>query len=88
MTNNPYDRPRIYINWERARPAGWRGWVAMIGILALSIAALALIAIVASTLFVIALVVGAGAAAAWFIGNLFRGRKGRGVGPYRGNYDA
>ena len=57
----------------------------MIAILALSIAALALIAIVASTLFVIALVVGAGAAAAWFVGNLFRGRKGRGVGPYRGN---
>jgi hypothetical protein len=83
------DRPRIYINWERARPAGWRGWVAMIGIIALSIAALALIAIVASTLFVIALVVGAGAAAAWFVGNLFRGGRGkRDVGPYRGNTDA
>jgi hypothetical protein len=89
MTNNPYDRPRVYINWERARPAGWRGWVAMIAILALSVAALALIAIVASTLFVIALIVGAGAAATWFIGNLFRGgRKGRNVGPYRGNTDA
>jgi hypothetical protein len=84
---DPYDRPRIYINWERARPAGWRGWVAMIAIVALAIAALALIAIVASTLFVIALIVGAFAAASWFIGNLFR-RKGRDVGPYRGNYDA
>jgi len=86
---NPYERPRVYVNWERVRPAGWRGWVAAIGFLAVGIAVLALIAIVASTLFVIALVVGAGAAAAWFIGNLFRGgRKGRDVGPYRGNTDA
>ena len=84
---DPYDRPRIYINWERARPVGWRGWVAMIAILAVGVAALALIAIVASTLFVIAIIVGAGAAAAWFIGNLFR-RGGRSVGPYRGDYDA
>jgi hypothetical protein len=84
---DPYDRPRIYINWQRVRPAGWRGWLAAIGLLAISIAVLALIALVASTLFVIALVVGIGSAIAFFIGNLFR-RGRRDVGPYRGNYDA
>jgi hypothetical protein len=84
---DPNDRPRIYINWQRVRPAGWRGWVAAIAMIALGVAILALIAVVASTLFVIAVIVGAGAAIAWFVGNLFRGRK-RDVGPYRGNYDA
>jgi hypothetical protein len=79
--------PRIYINWDYARPRTWRGWVAAIALAALGVAALALIAVVATTVFVIALIVGAGAAAAWFVGNLFR-RKRRDVGPYRGNYDA
>ena len=83
----PYDRPRIYINWTRVRPIGWRGWLAAVGIVAVAIAAFALIAIVASTLFMIAIVAAAFAAVALFIGNLFRGRR-RDVVPYRDNYDA
>ncbi len=84
---NPYDRPRVYVNWQRVRPVGWRGWVSSIALIALSIAILALIALIASTLFVIALIVGIGAAAAFFIGNLFRRGK-REIVPYRGNRDA
>jgi hypothetical protein len=84
---DPYDRPRVYVNWERVRPAGWRGWVSAIALIALGIAVFALVAVIASTVFVIAAIVGAGAAIAWFIGNLFR-RRNRDVGPYRGNYDA
>jgi hypothetical protein len=87
MTNNYDDRPRIYINWQRVRPTGWRGWLTAIAIVAFAIAAFAFIAVVASTLFVFFLIAGAIAAAALFIGNLFRGRR-RDVGPYRGNYDA
>jgi len=84
---DPRDMPRVTINWAHFRPQGWRGWIAAAGFLAVAVAVLALIAIIASTLFVVALVVGAGSAAVWFVGNLFR-RKGREVGPYRGNYDA
>ena len=84
--SDPRDIPRVTINWERVRPVGWRGWIAAAGFLAVAVAVLALIAIVASTLLVVALIVGLGSAAAWLIGSLFR-RKGREVGPYRGNWD-
>ncbi len=84
--SDPRDMPRVTINWTQFRPQGWRGWIAAAGFLAIAIAVLALIAIIASTLLVVALIVGIGSAAAWFIGNLFR-RKGREVGPYRGNWD-
>jgi Na+/melibiose symporter-like transporter len=84
---DPYDRPRIYINWERVRPVGWRGWLAAIGFTALAIAMFALVAFIASTLFAIGLIAAVIAAVALFIVNLFRSRK-RDVGPYRGNYDA
>lgn len=83
---DPRDMPRITINWDHARPRTWQGWVAAVALVAFGIAAFALIAVVASTLFVIALVVGAGAAASYFIGNLFRRRSGgRDIGPYRGD---
>ena len=87
--NDFREMPRIYINWDRARPTTLRGWIAAIAIVALSIAALALFAIIASTLLVIALIVGIGAAASWYIGNLFRrpGRR-REIVRYRGNPDA
>ena len=84
---NPYDRPRVYINWASVRPAGWRGWLTAIGVTAFAFAFLALIAIVASTLFLIALAAAVIGAVALFIGSLFHGRKND-VGPYRGNYDA
>jgi hypothetical protein len=84
--SDPRDMPRVYINWAQFKPRGWRGWIAAAGFLAVAIAVLALIAIVASTLLVVALVVGLGSAAAFLIGNLFRGKK-REVGPYRGNWD-
>ena len=84
---DPYDRPRIYINWQRVRPTGWRGWLAAIGFVAVAFAALALIAVVASTLFIIALIGALIAAIGLLIGNLFGGRR-REVGPYRGDYDA
>ena len=87
--SGPYDRPRVYINWSRARPATWRGWVAAIGFVAIAFVVLALVAVIASTVFAIALVVALIAALAFFIGNIFRGgRPKRDVGPYRGNYDA
>ena len=87
MSNDPYDRPRISINWSRVRPVGWRGWLAAIGVVAVAFAVFALIAVVASTLFIIALVAALIAAIALLIGNLFSGGK-REVGPYRGDYDA
>jgi hypothetical protein len=84
--NDPRDLPRVSINWAYFKPRGWRGWLSAAGFLAVALGVLALIAIVASTLLVVALIVGAGSAAAFFIGNLFR-RKGREVGPYKGNLD-
>ncbi|MFM9864526.1 MAG: hypothetical protein ACKVRO_13055 [Micropepsaceae bacterium] len=84
--SDPRDMPRVTINWAQFRPQGWRGWITAAGFLAVAIAVLALIAIIASTLLVVALIVGLGSAAAFFIGNLFRGKK-REVGPYRGNWD-
>lgn len=83
---DPRDLPRVTINWAYFKPRGWRGWLSAAGVLAVAVAVLALIAIVASTLLVVALIVGAASAVAFFIGNLFR-RKGREVGPYRGNLD-
>ena len=84
--SDPRDIPRITINWDYARPRSWQGWVAAVALVAFGIAAFALVAVVASTLFVIALVVGAGAAASYFIGNLFRRRPvRRDIGPYRGD---
>ena len=84
---DPYDRPRIYINWQQVRPNSWRAWLVAIGFVALAIAVLALVAVIASTLFVVAVVVGLASALAWFVGNLFR-RRSREIGPYRGNHDA
>ena len=84
--SDPRDMPRVTINWAQFQPRGWRAWIAAAGFLAVAVAVLALIAIVASTLLVVALIVGIASAAAWFIGNLFR-RKGREVGQYRGNWD-
>jgi hypothetical protein len=88
MTNDPYDdRPRIYINWQRVRPSGWRGWAYASGFAAIAFAVFAIVAVVASTLFAIALVAAAVGAIALLIGNLFRPRR-RDVGEYRGHYDA
>ena len=84
--NDPRDLPRVTINWAHFKPRGWRGWLSVAGFLAVAVAVLALIAIVASTLLIVALIVGAGSAVVWFFGNLFR-RKGREVGPYKGNWD-
>lgn len=84
---DPGDRPRIYLNFSRMRPVGWRAWVGAIGFVAIALAVLALVAVVASTLFAIAIVVAVVAIISVFIGNLFRGRR-RDVGPFRGNYDA
>ena len=86
--SGPYDRPRVYINWSRVRPVGWRAWAAAVGFVAIAFAVLALVAVIASTVFAIAIVVGLLAVVAAFVGNLFRGRPKRGVGPYRGNFDA
>ena len=83
--SGPYDRPRIYINWSRARPVGWRAWAAAVGFVAIAFAVLALVAVVASTVFAIAIVVALFAIVSVFIGNLFRGRPKRDIGPYRGN---
>ena len=87
--SGPHDRPRVYINWQRVRPVGWRAWVAAIGFVAVAFAALALVTVVATTLFVTALVVAVVAAVAFFVGNFFRGwrwRSRRDIEPYRGNY--
>ena len=86
--SGPYDRPRVYINWQRARPVGWRAWVAAIGFVAVALAAIALVAVIASTVLAIAIVVALVAAVAFFIGNVFRGRRWRSrrdIEPYRGN---
>ena len=84
--SGPYDRPRVYVNWSRVRPVGWRAWLAAIGFVAIALAVLALVTVVASTLFAIAIVVAGVAALTFFIGNLFQRRR-RDVGPYRGNSD-
>jgi hypothetical protein len=91
MTNRYDDRPRIYINWQRVRPSGWRGWAYAVGFVAVALAVLALVAVVASTLFVIALIAALISVIALVIDNLFRGRRrdvGEYRGPYRGNTDA
>ena len=81
--SGPYDRPRVYVNWQRMKPAGWRAWAAAIGFVAVAFAVLALVAVIASTLFVVAIVIALVAAVAFFVGNLFKPRQ-RGVEPYRG----
>ncbi|MEQ1753053.1 MAG: hypothetical protein ABL973_02850 [Micropepsaceae bacterium] len=86
MTDS-HDRPRIYINWARVRPATWRDWVVAVCWLAVAIAVLALIMAVASTLFIIGIIVSIVSAAVWFIGNIFQ-RRGRDVTPYQGDPDA
>ena len=84
--SGPHDRPRVYINWQRVRPVGWRAWLAAVGFVAVAFAALALVAVIASTVFVIAIVVAFGAAIAFFIGNIFRDwRSKRDIAPYRGD---
>ena len=85
--SDPYDRPRIYINWARVRPATWRDWLLAFCWLMVAIAVLALIITVASTLFVIGIVVSIVSTAVWFISSLFQ-RRGRDVTPYRDDYDA
>ena len=79
--NDPYDRPRIYINWERVRPATWQDWVLAFCWLVVGLTVLALIMAVASTLFIIGIVVSIVSAAVWFISSLFQ-RRGRDVIPY------
>lgn len=85
MTDPYYnDRPRIYFNWDKARPTTLRGWAAAVGFIAIAFGVLALIAVVASTVLAIALVAVL-IAGVWFaITNLFRPRR-RDVGPYRGD---
>ena len=86
--SGPNDRPRVYINWQQARPVGWRAWAAAIGFVAVAFAVIALIAVIASTVFAIALVVALIAAVTFFVGNIFRGwrwRSRRDIEPYRGN---
>lgn len=86
---DPRDMPRVYINWDRARPTTLSGWLAAIAVVAIGIAVFALVAVVASTLFIVAVVVGMISAVTWYISNLFRRRRpGREIGPYKGNYDA
>jgi uncharacterized membrane protein HdeD (DUF308 family) len=78
------DRPRIYFNWDKARPTTLRGWAAAVGFIAIALGILALIAVVASTVLAIALVAVV-IGGAWFaITSLFRPRR-RDVGPYRGD---
>ena len=85
----PFERPRVYVNWNNVRPKTLRGWTTLVGFAALAFAALALIAVIASTLFFIAIVVVVVSAVAFFIGNAFRWRSGRSVQPYkRGDLDA
>ena len=84
---HPYDRPRIYINWERVRPATWQDWLRAFVWLTIAIAVLALIMAVASTLFIIGIVVSIVSATVWFISSLFQ-RRGRDVIPYQDDQDA
>lgn len=85
--NNPYDRPRIYINWSRVRPKSMRGWLTLIGYGVVAIALIVLIAAIASTLLAIMLVVALVSAVWWFLTGLFT-RRSRDVQPYRGDTDA
>ena len=85
--SDPYERPRIYVNWARVRPATWRDWLLAFFWLIVVIAVLSLIMAVASTLFIIGIVVSMVSAAVWFISSLFQ-RRGRDVTPYRDDYDA
>jgi MFS superfamily sulfate permease-like transporter len=80
--NDPYDRPRIYINWARVRPATWRDWLLAFCWLTIALAVLALVFAVASTLFIIGIVVSIVSAAVWFISSLFQ-RRDRNVIPYQ-----
>jgi hypothetical protein len=85
--SGPYDRPRVTINWAQVRPKTLRGWTTLVGGVAVGFAVLALVAVIASTLFAVALIVALVAAVAFFIGNIFRGRKSRrSVEPYRGDF--
>ena len=84
---DPYDRPKIYINWARVRPATWRDWLVAVCWFAVAIAVFALIMAVASTLFIIGIIVSIVSAGAWFISSIFQ-RRGRDVTPYQGDPDA
>jgi len=84
---DPYDRPRIYINWAQVRPATWRDWIRLLCWTAAAIAVLALIMAIASTLLVIGVVVSLVSGLLWFAGSFFR-RRGHDVTPYQGDFDA
>ena len=86
--NDPYDRPRIYINWARVRPATWRDWILAVCWIAVAITILALVMAVASTLIIIGIVVSLVSATVWFIGNIFQRRGRRDVTPYQDDLDA
>lgn len=85
--NNPYDRPRIYVNWSSVRPRTLRGWLTLIGYGVVAIALIVLIAAIASTLLAIMLVVALISAVWWFVASLFA-RRNRNVVPYQGDHDA
>jgi hypothetical protein len=85
--SDPFDRPRIYINWARVRPTSLRGWLLAVCWLVVVLAVVALIMAVASTLFIIGIVVSIVSATIWFISSLFQ-RRGRDVIPYRDDQDA
>jgi ABC-type bacteriocin/lantibiotic exporter with double-glycine peptidase domain len=85
--NNPYDRPRIYINWNSVRPKTLRGWLTLFGYSVVAIALIVLIAAIASTLLAIMLVVAVISAVWWFFAGLFA-RRSRDVVPYQGDRDA
>ena len=85
--NNPYDRPRIYINWSSLRPTTLRGWLTLIGYGVVAIALIVLIAAIASTLLAIMLVVTLVSGMWWLFASLFT-RRSRDVAPYQRNHDA
>jgi uncharacterized membrane protein YccF (DUF307 family) len=85
--SDPFDRPRIYINWARVRPTSLRGWLLAAFWLVVALAIVALIMAVASTLFIIGIVVSIVSATVWFISSLFQ-RRGRDVIPYQDDRDA
>jgi MFS superfamily sulfate permease-like transporter len=85
--NDPFDRPRIYVNWARVRPTSLRGWLLAACWLVVAVAVIALIMAVASTLFVIGIVVSIVSAIIWFISSLFQ-RRGRDVIRYQDDRDA
>ena len=75
--SDPRDMPRVTINWTQFRPHRLARLVDGGRVSSqLRSRCCALIAIIASTLLVVALIVGSVAAAAWFIGNLFRRQEG------------